>query len=110
MSYYRTVPTYKQALVTSGVNDASWYRYFQDSAKGVPTANETSITVGVSPFTYIASHGGSVIVSGGTVSLIQFTRTGTYTTGLTAGMFPVALGDKITVTWSGKPSMTFVPS
>ena len=110
MSYYRTVPTYAKSLVSNNVNDASWYRYFQDLERGIPAANEVPITVGVSPFVYTAPRGGSVIVNGGTVSKIEFTRTNKHTTGQTGGMFTVSLGDSLTVTWSGKPTMTFVPT
>lgn len=108
--YFRTVPTYAKSLVSNNVNDASWYRYFQDLERGIPAANEVGIVVGASPFIYIAPRGGFVIVNGGTVSLVQFTRTNTYTTGQTQGCFPLSLGDQLTVTWSGKPTMTFVPA
>lgn len=71
---------------------------------------ESAITVGASPFTYTAPFDGWVIVSGGTVSDISLLRKTTfYTTGETAGVFPVARLDQLKVTWTGSPTMTFFP-
>jgi hypothetical protein len=108
--YFRTVPTYAKAFVSNNVNDASWYRYFQDLERGIPGANELAIIVGASPFMYPAPRGGFIIINGGTVSKVEFTRTLTYNTGQTQGCFPVSLGDQLTVSWSVKPTMTFVPT
>ena len=79
---------------------------------GLSPANESPITVGVSPYTYSALVRGSVIVSGGTVSAIAFSRDGTtfYTTGQTAGMFTLNAQDRLRVTYTGLPTMTFVPT
>ena len=109
MSYYRTVPTYKQQLVTNAETTPSWYRFWQDTDKGVPPADEVSVPVGPSPFTYTAPRAGSVIVYGGTVVSIEFVRSSVHVTGQTSGMFPVSLGDGITITYSGAPTVTFVP-
>lgn len=70
-----------------------------------------SITVGASPFTYTAPENGTVIVNGGTVSVVAFSRQGTLVgTGMTAGMFPVSIGDSIRVTYSVAPNVRFVPA
>jgi hypothetical protein len=70
-----------------------------------------TITVGASPFTYTASGNGTVIVNSGTVSIIAFVRDGTVVgTGVTAGMFPVSIGDGIRVTYSVAPNVRFVPT
>jgi|KBSSwiStaDraftv2_1062776.scaffolds.fasta_scaffold00686_14 hypothetical protein len=106
---YRALPTYTEPVDDKGNMSAAWRRWFSATDTGTPPAAEASITVGASPFTYQATQKGFVIVTGGTVSSIQFTRTGTYSTGQTAGVFPVSLADILTVTWSGKPTMTFVP-
>jgi hypothetical protein len=105
---YRLPPTYEEKLIQSGNTSSAWYRFMQAMHLGIAPNQEVGITVKASPFTYIAPQGGFVIVNGGTVSKIQFTRTGTYTTGQTAGLFPVSLGDQIIVTYSGTPTMTFV--
>lgn len=106
---YRALPTYTEPVDEKGNMRASWRRWFAATDNGTPPAAEVSITVGASPFAYQATQAGFVIVSGGTVSVISITRTGTYTTGQTAGVFPLSLADILTVTWSGKPTMTFFP-
>lgn len=71
-----------------------------------------SQTAGASPFVYTAPANGIVIVSGGTVSLVQYGRQGTLTAlGLTSGTFPIVQGDTVTVTWVvTAPTITFIPS
>ena len=70
-----------------------------------------TITVGGSPFSYTATGNGMVIVSGGTVSLVQFSRDGTtfLSVGFTAGIVPVRKKDIVRVTYTVAPTMTFVP-
>lgn len=110
MTTYRALPTYTQPL-TTGVNlSASWYRWMHDTDVGTPPSAETVVPVTASPFVYQAPKKGFVIITGGTVSLVQFTRVGTYSTGQTEGMFPMALGDQLTVTYSGAPTIVFVPT
>ena len=107
---WRAVPTYSEPLSEKGNTSSAYYRFLQGIHLGIPPAAETAITPGPSPFTYIAPQGGFVIINGGTVSKIQFGRTSTYTTGQTSGTFPISLGDTIIVTYSGAPTMTFVPT
>lgn len=66
-----------------------------------------SITVGASPFAYTATYGGSVAVSGGTVSQVTLTRGGivVYTSTLSANDLPVRAGDIVTVTYTAAPTM-----
>lgn len=70
------------------------------------------ISVGGSPFTYTNSSGGPgcVIVSGGTVTTIEWRRAGAFfVVGLLAGMYYVAAGDQLRVTYVLVPNMTFLP-
>src|SRR5271163_2315946 len=107
---FRQPPTYLEPLTQGKNTSSSWYRYFQQRELGTPPAAESAITVTASPFTYIALRAGFVIVSGGTVSAIAFSRTaGTfYVTGQTSGVFSMSLNDSLRVTYSGLPTMTFV--
>lgn len=105
---YRLPPNYAEAFTQEGKTSAAWYRFHQAIHLGIPPTQEVAVTVGHSPFTYVAPQGGFVIITGGTVSQVQFTRTGTYVTGQTSGLFPVSLGDQLTITHSGAPTMTFV--
>jgi len=73
----------------------------------------SDIPVGGSPFTFqngSAFFDATVIVSGGTVSNIEFSRDNVtfYSTGETAGMFDLSPGDRIRVTYSATPVMTLV--
>ena len=64
-----------------------------------------------SPFSYTAPFNGSVIVTSGTVSHIAIKRQGvTIDTGLTVGPFALSQADQLIVTYSGAPTMTFLPT
>lgn len=73
----------------------------------------SAISVGASPFTYqnTAPNPGLVIVSGGTVTTISYSRDGTnfFLVGLLAGMYHMSPGDQIRVVYVLTPQMTFVP-
>ena len=107
---YRVLPNYPVPLAQGGNTHSAWYRWMNDVNQGTPASQELVIVATGSPFAYQAKQGGSVIVSGGTVSQIDFTRNGTYNTGQTSGSFSVAAGDKITVTYSVMPTIVFAPT
>jgi hypothetical protein len=70
-----------------------------------------AIVVGASPYTFTAPYNGCVVVSGGTVSLVQLGRAGVFlATGVTTGVFPVSAGDQIKVTYTVAPTMNFLPT
>lgn len=72
-----------------------------------------NITPGASPYTYqnTNTYPADVIVSGGTVSAIAFSRNNVtfYTTGGTTGMFQLSPYDFLRVTYTVAPTMTLVP-
>jgi hypothetical protein len=78
----------------------------------VPMAQPVqAITPGASPYTYTLPFSGSVAVTGGTVSAIAIVRQGTsIATGVTTGVIPASRGDGIKVTYTGTPTMTFLPT
>jgi hypothetical protein len=110
VTFFRTAPTYIEPLVTGKNTSSSWYRWFQHTDKGIPPSSEVAINVTASPFVYTAPSKGFVIVEGGTVSAIAFSRTpGTfYGTGQITGTFPLSAGDALKVTYSVAPSIVFV--
>ena len=73
----------------------------------------SNITVSTSPFTYQNTTGydGDVIISGGTVSNIEFTRDNTtfYTVGFIEGVLRLSPSDRVRVTYTVAPTMTYVP-
>lgn len=80
-------------------------------AKLVAPPAPPAVVVGTSPYTFTAPRSGCVVISGGTVSLVQLGRAGTFlSTGLITGIIPVSPNDQITVTYVVAPTITFLPS
>ena len=77
----------------------------------VPQAQPISaISPTGSPFTYTLPFAGTVSVTSGTVSQITVLRTGvSVVTGLTSGLFQLSRFDQLKVTYSGTPTMNFIP-
>lgn len=77
------------------------------------TVAPSDITVTASPFTYqnTTAFNGDVIISGGTVSNIEFTRNNTifYTVGFIEGVLRLSPSDRVRVTYTVAPTMTLVP-
>ena len=77
------------------------------------TVVPSGITVTASPFTYqnTTAFNGDVIISGGTVSDIEFTRDNTtfYTVGFIEGVLRLSPSDRVRVTYTVAPTMTYVP-
>lgn len=60
-----------------------------------------TVKVGTSPFTYVATGGGAVLITGGTVSKIQISRGSVVTTlPKICGYFPLRTNDQITVIYA----------
>ena len=106
----RGIPTYEQPMTVGGNMSSSWRRWFHDTEVGTPPSNEVLVMPTGSPFSFQAPSRGAIIINGGTVSQVQFTRGTTHTTGQTSGMFSVSLGDILIVTYSGLPTIVFIPS
>jgi len=72
-----------------------------------------TLTVGLSPYTYINDTGApvDVMISGGGISKLQFTRNGSsfYSTGSFYGMFTLSPWDAVKVTYVAAPTMVVVP-
>jgi hypothetical protein len=107
---YLVCPTYEQPIAKAGSTHPSWYRFFQGIYKGAPPSAEMTLQVTASPFRYTAPSSGFVILKGGTVTGVEFTRANTTLTGQTQGVFPLSQADQLTVTYSGLPTMTWVPT
>lgn len=71
------------------------------------------VTPGASPFTYQNTSGrpGDMIVSGGAVTDIAFSRDNAtfYGVGAVSGVFPLSAYDFLRVTYTVAPTMTFIP-
>jgi hypothetical protein len=106
---FNSAPTYETPLTVKGQTHTAWFRFFQNVYKGAPPSSETTLTLGASPWSYQAPAKGFVIIRGGTVSAVQFTRSVTTLTGQTQGVFPMSQGDTLAITYSVLPSLTWVP-
>ena len=92
-----------------GYEGSAW----KDLVTGNYATAPSDITVGASPFSYTNADnfGEDIIINGGTVSSIEFTRDEAtyYTTGLIAGIVNLSPGDTVRVTYTVAPTMTKVP-
>jgi hypothetical protein len=106
------LPQFDQPIQIGGVTNRDYYFFFAGLWRGLAPELEAPVTPGASPYVYSAPRRGSLIVSGGTVSLIRFSRDGStfYNTGATAGMFALSAADRLEVTYTVAPTLTFVPS
>lgn len=112
MTQLNRIPTNQESLTQKGVTTRGWYSFWAGLLSGQPTQNISTVTVGSSPFKYVAGIAGTVLLSGGTTSVVQISRDGATfcPTGATAGCFPLSQGDTIQITYTvGPPTMTFVP-
>lgn len=70
-----------------------------------------AVTVSASPFLYDSDISGNLVIQGGTVSEISIVRgSSNVITGLTQGVIPMLRGDSVSITYSGLPTVTFLPT
>lgn len=63
-----------------------------------------------SPYTEVAPSNGIYIITGGTVTTIEYGRNGVFTVvGLLAGVIPFTKGDSLRITYAVAPTVNFVP-
>lgn len=109
---FNRMPDVNTPLQNKGALARGWYLLWQGLWQGQPTGPVAAVSVTASPFTYVASQGGTLILNGGTTTQVKFSRDGSnfYVTGLTAGMFPLSQGDQLVISYSGAlPTATWVP-
>lgn len=108
---FNQCPTYEQPLTLKGNTTRGWYTCWAGVLTGQATGPIAPVELGGSPFSYKALQGGTLIIQGGTVSLVSITRDGltNFNTGQTQGMFPLSQGDTLIINYSAPPNLTFVP-
>lgn len=110
------IPAARQPVVEKGpagepLFTRAWFLFLQQVFQRVANSGAVpaAVAVGASPFTYQAAGDGNLIVTGGTVTLIEYGRGGVFTTtGITVGVIPIFNGDSVRVTHAGAPTMTFI--
>lgn len=111
-SQFNSLPLYNVPLMQAGNLVRDWYFFFSGLFRGLPPGNVETVTVGASPYIYSAARRGFLILTGGTVSAVAFSRDGTtfYSYGTTVGQFAVSAADQVRITHTGAPTVTFVPT
>lgn len=104
------VPSSRQRMVTAdGTSTAEFQRFFNAIA-GPPSAVQ-SISLSPSPMSFVSSANGTLAVVGGSVSAITLTRGGsTVNLGTSTRLIPVSNADVVAITYTGTPTMTFIPA
>lgn len=71
----------------------------------------TTVIATTSPFVFTAPANGTLLVSGGGISLMQQQRgsSGYFSTGSYYGAFPMALGDMMRIVYVSVPKLEFSP-
>lgn len=98
------------AALKSEADDTAVLTAMSQPIRGTSKPPLISVTPGASPFSYPAPFSGNVVIDGGTVSAIAFSRDGTHFITYPTGVVPVAQGDIVKVTYSAAPTMTMVGS
>ena len=76
MSTLNRIPTYTEPLETGKATTRGWYTFWLGLLQGQPMGSPTGIVPGVSPYSYVAPLGGTVVLSGGTVTKVEVSRDG----------------------------------
>ncbi len=109
---FNQLPNYPVPLEQGRNITKDWYFFWAGLFRGLAPENVAAITLGASPYVYTAPRGGRVIVNGGTVTALEFSRDGGttyYNCGVTAGVIPLNATDFLRITYAVAPTVTFVP-
>lgn len=104
------LPGHQQATdPKSGSLTSAWYQWVTRISQLSAERPIAQVSVGASPFVYTSSTIGKIFVTGGTVSSIVLTRGSVAMTCPENQFIPMAANDTLKVTYSGLPTVTFVP-
>lgn len=99
-----------RAQIATITTDPQAIKFFE-ALGGGELEDANAITVGASPYTYLADSDGVLVVRGGTVSQIAYVRnSGSINLGVIAGPIPLLAADAVTITYTVLPTVTFLPS
>jgi hypothetical protein len=98
-----------------GITHIEWVKFF--AAKTLQPPPAQVLFISGNPFSFQAPNGGTAFVAGGVVTDISISR-GTiatknylkFSTGLAGGPVPLGRGDTIYITYSGAPTVFFLPN
>lgn len=97
-----------------GVIASNWWRFLlnvSNQAMGVNQTPPGTVTPTASPFIFTTPAQGTLLVSGGPVTLIEYSKDGTtwYPMGVTNGPLHLVPNDRVRITYSNAPAVTFFP-
>ncbi len=109
---FNSLPTYSVSLIQGRETAAPWYFFWQGLFRGLAPGAVIPTAPAASPYTFTAAVKGFMLITGGTVSLVEFSRDGVtfYSYGTTSGQFTLNSADRLRVTYTVAPTMTFVPT
>lgn len=105
-----TFPNLQQPMVDpkTGIPTSPWQRFLQHLQDQPPAIDNP--LAGPSPFSYTLSTDGALVISGGTVSLVEYSRARvTFTLPFVSGIIPASMGDTIVITYTVAPTLWFIP-
>jgi hypothetical protein len=103
-------PTLPVTDPQTGLVASIWYQFLVRLSQLSAERPIAPVPVGASPFVYTASTIGNIFISGGMVSAIALKRSGVNLACPENIFIPVAANDTVIVTYTGLPTMTFIPS
>lgn len=97
-----------------GTINTNWWRFLANVSNQAMGTNQTvpaTITVTASPFVFSTPAQGTLLVSGGPVTLIEYSKDQKtwYPTGVTQGQIQMVPNDSVRITYMNKPTLTFFP-
>lgn len=114
MPLFKPLGQFQRIVNPDGTPTREFYRFIENlfiaAGGGGPLL---TITLTGSPFVYVSPIMAYIVVQGGTVSKLEFSRdTGTtwIDLGTVAGMFTLEAQDEMRVTYTVAPTMTSVPA
>lgn len=109
---FNLLPAYRVKLEQDENTTSAWYFFWSSLYYGLAPSAVVPLTVGASPFTYTMPAKGFLLIAGGTVSLVEFSRDGItfYSYGATVGQFHANSADRIRITYTVIPTVTMVPT
>lgn len=97
-----------------GVIATNWWRFLlnvSNQALGTNQTTQATVTAGASPFVFTTPAQGTLLVSGGPVTLIEYSKDALtwYPTGVTQGQIQMVPNDHVRITYMNAPTLTFFP-
>lgn len=110
----KILPPDNQLVDGRGVIATNWWRFLLNVSNQAMGTNQTipaTVTIGASPYIFTTPAQGTLLVSGGPVTLIEYSKDGTtwYPTGVTQGQIQMVPNDHVRIAYMNAPTLTFFP-